>query len=59
MPMTHGFFRKLIIAYRNKVRTSLCDFQRINNKSQTKGARTVSANIATVDGGSLCMNFND
>ena len=53
MPMAHGFFRKLIIAYRNKVRTSLCDFQRINNKSQTKGARTVSANIATVDGVSV------
>lgn len=35
------------------VHASSYDFRRLNNKSSTKGARAASANIASIDDGSL------
>lgn len=40
------------------VRASSYDFRRLNNKSPTKGARDASANIASVDDGSLNAMLN-
>ena len=51
--VTHNFFRKLTTAQRNTARAPSYDFQRLNNKSLTKGARAVSGNIVSVDEGSL------
>lgn len=57
--VAHNFFRELTTAWRNTDRAPAYDFRWLNNKSLTKGARTVSANIVSVDEMSLRKNIKN